>query len=316
MNNKNNKIKSVICNNWLNNNCKFIKEKCSFAHGKDDIIKYKCLNGIKCWNENCRFNHPEQWNPYDNKEECLICKMGYCNKKNNKYNHSKNDKNDDDINNIKKEMFNFEKEFSEIIKNNHDKEIKEEIKDSNIKTKNINDNNIYNEIIEIKDKLKKNYIFLKKLNPNEWADYEEIDKTNNEITELKDRYNKIKNKDEKSDIFDNDLNLENIFMDDNNEIFDVKIPNINFTVNGISIDNKSNYSILEIIDKNQEKNNIDILIKSMETEIKKYNEQIKININNTIKDNHIKYILINNLNKISSCLNLFKNNYEDIKNFN
>lgn len=298
----NNKIKSVICNNWLNNNCKFIKEKCNFAHGEDDIIKYECLNGIKCWNENCRFNHSKQWNPYDNKEECLMCKKGYCNKKNNKYNHSKNN---NDTNNIKKEMFNFEKEFSEIIKNNHDKEIK----DSNIKPKNIND-----EIIKIKDELKKNYIFLKKLNPNEWADFEEIDKTNSEIIELKDKYNKIKNKDEKSDIFDNDLNLENIFMDDNNENFDVKLPNIKFTINGISVDNKSGHSILEIIDKNQENNNIDILIKNMETEIKKYNEQIKINVNNTIRDNHIKYILINNLNKISSYLNLFKNNYEDIKN--
>lgn len=62
----------------MNNNYKNIK-----------IIKNKrdCINKSKCYNETCPFVHPVNWNPEDNKIECLNCKKGFCNKCNKKYKH-------------------------------------------------------------------------------------------------------------------------------------------------------------------------------------------------------------------------------------
>jgi hypothetical protein len=51
----------------------------------------------------------------------------------------------------------------------------------------------------------------------------------------------------------------------------------------------------------------------MEKDFKIYNERIKKNISYIIKDDYIKFILINNLNEISSIIDLFKNNCEDNK---
>lgn len=321
----NNKIKRNICKNWINNDCKFMKhkKKCNFAHGKSDIIKYECLNGVECWNDKCDFNHPKSWNPYVNKKECLNCINGYCDKQNNKYNHIKvSDINNINRENIKKELPNFEKDFPKIVKNNN-KEIYNytysEIltsnlkNDLNIETKNIDDVN--NEMIKIRYELREKYIYLKKLNPNDWVDYDEIDKTKEEIIHLKDKYNKNKTKDKINDIFDDELNLDIIFMNDNNEYNKVPdvFPDIKLTINGIEIDNMIENSILKNKNKNRENEDIEILIKSMKNQINNYNKQIKKYINNIVKDDHLKYILTNNLNEILFKINLFENNYKDIK---
>lgn len=110
----NNKIKRNICKNWLDNKCKFTKKECIFAHGESDIIKNKCFNDIKCWNENCIYQHPKNWNPYNNKEECIFCSKGICDKNNNKYKHIKNTEENNKCSILKLSK---EEEFPEIIKN-------------------------------------------------------------------------------------------------------------------------------------------------------------------------------------------------------
>lgn len=126
-NNNNNKIKKVICRNWLNENCRFSKEKCNFAHGKDDIIKKKCFNDGYCWNEDCIYKHPEEWNPYNNKKECSICIKGYCNKENKKYKHiNENNENEKEYEKSEKKnrnkdytnSNNYESNFPKLLTNN------------------------------------------------------------------------------------------------------------------------------------------------------------------------------------------------------
>jgi hypothetical protein len=51
----------------------------------------------------------------------------------------------------------------------------------------------------------------------------------------------------------------------------------------------------------------------MEKEFKIVSEEVKDNINKIIKNKHLNFILINNLNEILSMINLFKNNYYDVK---
>lgn len=86
-------IKTKICNNWINeknNYCPYGKS-CRFAHGIDELKKVtiNCKNGIHCYNEECLFEHPEIWNPFNNKKKCIIClnDKNNCNKKNKKYKH-------------------------------------------------------------------------------------------------------------------------------------------------------------------------------------------------------------------------------------
>lgn len=326
----NNKFKKIICKNWIEKKCRFMNNSnlCSFAHGKDDIIKNKCLNNIYCWNEKCNYEHPKEWNPYNNKKDCLLCLKGYCTKENKKYNHI-NDIKEEEV--IKKDIFKIpeKEEFPELVKSKEKKTNNYNINmnklnyvyseiltykiknDLNIKSSEAIDN----EMIDIKNKLRKNYIYLKGLNPNDWADSDEIEKTNEEIIILKDKYNKIKNKNEKNDIFYDNLDLDIIFMEDNenknNNDFDL-VPDINFTINGLPCDN-----IKEITkkDNNEEKNNnIKILIENIKKQINKYIKIIKEHIINEVKDDYIKYILINNLNEIKIKTNIFEENYNDVLN--
>lgn len=265
--NKNNN-KKIICNHWKKNNCKFMNshEKCTFAHGEYDIIKEKCLNDIYCWNEECNFEHPNGWNPYDNKKDCLICLDSkiICDKENKKYKHV--DKIVDGIIDIKKE---------EIIKEYSTK---------------LKDVNIFPVLVKTKEKEIKN--------DNEKYKYSEI-LTNN----IKDDLNIMKNNNQKND---DSLYLDNI----NNDTSDIdivennEIPKVNITINSFDIDN-------DFISDNS---NTKILIENMEREFKMYSEKIKTNINGVIKNDRFAFLLINNLNEISSMINLFKNNYKDIIN--
>lgn len=332
----NNKIKKVLCKNWLDNKCKFTKKECIFAHGESDISKNNCFNDIKCWNEKCIYNHSKNWNPFDNKEECVFCPKGFCDKINNKYKHIKNtdENNKCSISKLPKE------DFPEIIKNkninNLDNNLKCKFSDvltSNLKDvlkiQNINSDYSYEKIdeyvktekeivsnvnfkenikddnlIDIKKRLQNKYIALSKISKDDWANSIDIENIEKEIDIINLEYEKLKiiNKKE-NDIFDyEELNLDVIFdVNDNikkyeNNFYDVDIPNISLTIN-------VNY------DKCDNNKNI---IENMEREFEINISKIKQNINNNIKNNYYKYILINNLNEIKKMIYLFKINYEDI----
>ncbi len=322
--------KIIICKHYENNSCKFMntKELCSYAHGENDIIKNKCFNGINCFDEKCNYEHPEDWNPENNKLYCIFCDKGFCNKENTKYKHINiNDNikedNKDIILDIPKN-----KDFPEIIKNktinnenikSHEYKYSDILKSSinNCKEKEINDENLKeieknikkklninsdNNIKDIKKQLEGNYILLSKLDHKNWSNYEEIDNIKDDINKLEDKYNNLKKIDKKVNILDNDLNLNTIFNENNNEykedIEDKYIPNIYFNIT---------YEENKDID-----DNIHNLIKNMEKDFKIYIKKIKINLNDTIKNEYLKIMLINNLNKIQSKINLFENNYKDI----
>lgn len=90
-NNNMNKYKTQLCRFYKNGVCDK-KDKCFYAHGIEELKKIKkdCIGQLKCYDESCSFNHPNDWNPYDNKIECLYCKKGNCNKINKRYIHIKN----------------------------------------------------------------------------------------------------------------------------------------------------------------------------------------------------------------------------------
>jgi hypothetical protein len=164
---------------------------------------------------------------------------------------------------------------------------------SNIKkVLNITKNNDEDNLIKIKEQLQKKYIELSKIDKNNWADSIEIEDIENEI---------------------NILELKEI--DSGN----MKIPNIKLTINGInydgdkliieSIKNKTNS-----LSKNDEK--ISILINDMENYFADFNNKMKQIIGDKINNDYFKIILFNNLNKIGSEIELFKNNYKDIVKYN
>lgn len=303
---------------------------CSFAHGKDDIIMDKCLNGIGCWKEECNYEHPKDWNPLNNKLECIFCDKGFCNKENTKYKHINiNEGNKDIILDIPRNEYSPEIIKNKIIKNktiNNENKKLYEYKYSDILKSNLNnckekeikvENNIKKEdtIIDIKKQLEGNYILLSKLDSKNWSDYEEIDNIKDNIKILEDKYNNLKNIDKKDNILDNDLNLNIIFnennlcniLESNNKTNDSEdIPNVKISINGINI--KEDKSNLKVISEN---NDSKILIKNMEDIFKDYSIKIKKNIKINIKNDYIKIMVINNLNEIESMINLFKNNYED-----
>ena len=117
----------------------------------------------------------------------------------------------------------------------------------------------------------------------------------------------IINKKEYKDIFNEDnLYLNNILINNNNNDIEEndKIPEIKITINEIN----NNIISSDIYDKSK------TLIENMKSDFKIYGEKIKNNINNTIKDDYFRFLLINNLNEIESMIKLFKNNYDDIIN--
>lgn len=351
-----NKIyKTVICRHYNSARGCDKGDNCGFAHGEKDLRKKKCDSYDKCWDEDCylNFSHPPKWNAYDNKEECLICEKGYCNKLNKRFKHIIDNYNfdiKDDKNN--KMDIPKDRDFPDLIKtnkqnnneSNKDNKYKySEILTSNLKNKlNIKDNKIMDEeydsekdilenipnitlTINISDEkssinsndnnlehnmsnyeklketennivkqLKDNYILLKNLDPNDWSDDVEIDNIRSNIKILEEKYNKIKDI-KKIDIFEDNLNLDIIFNENNNNEF---------------------YPIPSIISNNININNdIKNLVNILETDFKSYNEKIKENINNILKNDDLKFILMNNLNEINFKIIKFKNNYEDINKY-
>lgn len=300
--NKDNKYKKEICLYWKNGNCKKDKKECSFAHGINDIKKYDCQNGIKCYNENCNFSHPNGWNAYHNKKDCL-----FCNKKDIKYKHIF----DENIQINEKDFFNNEK-FPSI--NKMDNINKDFIKDKTI----IDDENI---LINVKKELYNEYKKLSKLDHNSWANSIEIEEIDNKINILKNKYNIIKEKCKKEEIFNNDLNLnifDNEYNDECNEIEDNKnnLPNIYLTINGIEINEKTEDIYKNKINPNDEievGNDILFILDKMENANKNFVNDIKklLDINkNKNNRNLLEYKY--QLNKLISEIYLLKLNYNDI----
>lgn len=312
---ENNKYKREICIYWKQGRC--IRENnCTFAHGVNDIKKYYCQNGIKCYNENCNFSHPNGWIAYNNKRDCLFCNKGFCNKKDIKYKHifdeniQINEK-DENFQNIEKDFFNNEK-FPSI--NKTDNINKDFIKDKTI----IDDENI---LINVKKELYDEYKKLSKLDHNSWANSIEIEEIDNKINMLKNKYNIIKGKCKKEEIFDNDLILnifDNEYNDEYNEIEDNKnnLPNIYLTINGIEI----NEEIEDIYkdktnpyNKIEAENDILFILDKMENANKVFINDIKklLDINeHEDKENILMFKY--QLNKLVSNIYLIKNNYKDM----
>lgn len=294
--NKNNKYKKVLCLYWKEGKCRKEKEYCSFAHGEDDIKKEECLNIINCYDEDCKFNHPKEWNAFENKKDCDFCIKGFCNKENKKFKH-KNIKDTDE--NKDKEIVLNENDFPELnkkIKNNDDKDINENINDLDL----------------LKKELYRNYKLLS--STTDWSDDLEID---NNIKKLNDKYNDLKQKINKEDIFENDLNL-NIFYNDhdtNDDKIDIdEIPNIQIKINGIDIneynENEKN-TCNNYIQINNNEDNILNLLNEMENFNKKMIFEIKTLLNEKYKydDNILRYNY--QLNELTSKIYLLKLNYKD-----
>lgn len=117
----NKKYKIVPCRHYNSPKGCYKGDSCGFAHEEKDLRKKKCDSYDKCWNEDCylKFSHPPEWNPYDNKKECLICEKGYCNKLNKRFKHTIN--NFDIIKDEKNYKMDIPKngDFPDLIKNNN-----------------------------------------------------------------------------------------------------------------------------------------------------------------------------------------------------
>lgn len=292
---KNNKYKKDICNNWKEGKCKYDKRDCLFAHGNEDIIKTKCRNGNDCYNENCLYEHPNEWNPYNNKKECLFCSKGFCNKKDMKYNHIINNNDfpkltkSKDINKYK-----YSKILTLDLKNKlnieesiHEK--KDELSFEQICDIPLPESTEYEDIIfEIDSKRK--YISILQEKSKDWSLLEE------EYNEIIEEINNIKQEIK---------SLENI---KNNEQ-----PNIDIKINGMDFKNIDLKNILTVnnivLNKEDEIYN---LIQDMKKIIKIYNKEIKQSINNKIENEYFKFIFINNINNIQVMVDLFEDNYKDI----
>lgn len=300
--NKNNKYKKVLCLYWKKGICRKEKEYCSFAHGESDIIKEECLNSINCYDEDCKFNHPKEWNAFENKKDCDFCIKDFCNKENKKFKHK----------NIKDTIKNKKDENKEIVFNENDfPELNKKIKnDDNKNMLYINED--INELDLLKKELYKNYKLLS--STTDWCDDLEID---NNIKELNDKYNYLKKKINKEDIFENDLNL-NIFHNDhdtNDDKIDMdEMPNIEIKINGIDI-NKYNENEKNICNNYIQINNNEDKILNLLNEMENFNKkmifEIKSLLNEKYKhdDNIVKYKY--QLNELTSKIYLLKLNYKD-----
>lgn len=303
---KNNNYKKQICLYWKNGKCNKDKKNCFYAHGENDIIKEECQNGIKCYNEYCRFSHPDEWNAFDNKKECDFCIKGFCNKENKKFKHI----------DIKCDIK--DKKDKNFIFNENDFP---SLKSLNKKAKNDDDKNILhinkdikdiNELNSLKKELYKNYKGLTSI--SDWSDDLEID---NNIKDLNRKYNELKQKINKQneDVFNNDLDL-NIFDIDS----DIKNDELEYKINGVNIKGKYNNEIKQEDEKQKDfnENKILKLLNEMENINNEYVSNIKKIIFNNKEYKIFKeenmILFIKQLNNIMSDIYLLKTNYQDLFN--
>lgn len=100
----------------------------------------------------------------------------------------------------------------------------------------------------------------------------------------------------------------------NNEDNDIQ-HNISIKINGINIENVNFDDIFNLNNYNlgEKEQKIINTIENMKEDIKIYNKKIKESIKYTINDDYFKILLISNLNKIETMINLFEDNYNDIQ---
>lgn len=299
---KNNKYKTVLCRNWVQKKCIHDKSKCIFAHGEDDIknnIKSKCINFDNCYNENCLYGHSDEWNPYNNKKDCDFCLKGFCEKRNIKYRHIYDKDYNKLIENNETKKINIqdEKEFPQLLKcNDHEENnivLKSKKKDDHYLV-----SDRYNqELSNIKNELYDSYKSLSKL--DSWSDSMDIE---DNINLLRRKYNILKEKLKKEDIFNNELNLKILESNDDTKI---EIPNISLTINGVNINgNDKNIDILKTI--NNMEDYINVCINNI-----KYKLDNKINKDNKLDDIVLNYKI--QLNRFMSKLYLLKLNSSDLE---
>lgn len=134
----NNTYKTRLCNNYQKyGECKN-GEKCSYAHGEEElkIKKQKCVNDLKCFKKDCRFLHSEGWNYKNNMKPCIYFQKGNCFNNECEFKH---------ILENKTSIIDFNEDIIQIDKENNDPIIEITINETNYKKDiEIEDNNSKN----------------------------------------------------------------------------------------------------------------------------------------------------------------------------
>lgn len=232
------------------------------------------------------------------------------NKKNQKYKHV----NIDDKH--KNQDINPSDRFSEITKK--DINIGEKINKDNVtynEDKKYSDYEDYDKIISLKKELYMEYLYISKLDHNDWSNDIYIEESQNNIKKIRDKYVVLKEKNIKEDVFNNDLNLQILENEDINynncsdDEQDNTNLNINITLNNIPIEDFTKSELSKKDDK------ILNIIEEMENINKNYIINIKylLDRNNIIKNDEDKLFLKFDLNNIMKKLYLFKLNYIDFR---
>lgn len=285
----NNKIK--ICKYWEDGKCKKGKNKCSFAHGDDDIRKIKCNYGINCYKEKCSFVHPEEW--------IFI-------KKTDVLNNEHKDNNDYILQIPKKEDF---PKIIEINKSNtivNDKPLYSEVINQDL---NYNENmdNVYIDEKVIKDK--KRLLEKKEKKLGDWSlSMEEESEIIYEIENLKKDINYLNSKKKELNISEKENQV-----DTNNK------PEIIIKINGKEIDNAidldekiNNYKMETEENINVEKEKVLSIINNFRKYFKSNEQDFKIGIKNTIKNDEEKIDIMRITNRIMADIKLLDDCYNDL----
>lgn len=271
--------KTELCKYYMSpKGCNKSKEKCSYAHGEDDLRKKWCKHYEKCWNKYCEYDHPPNWNYKDNIKTCNYYKNGFC-------------RNDNYCN------------FKHIIG---------DIKEDNVKVdekiyKDLDINN-YNEFPFLKEDT--NFNIVKEENNNN-----ENDQNKTVIFENFNHDNKKDNIFEDNKIKIKDLSNVEIFVNGVEYNNTDNIINISDEKNNKVIENNNEFHVLKEKEDNATED-VEELILNLQKCFEKYNNEIKHSIDNLfVEDKQIYGINMKlELNKIMSEISLLKNNYRDFIN--
>lgn len=300
-----NKHKTILCLKYNEdeslNKCSY-GEKCLFAHSNNEL---RCIFDDDCSNKYCERVHLKR-------DKNIITKIKE-NKKDENYNKIdiKDEKEFPIINNYVKNMEDTKKLYSDIVKEENNEDNTTIYKYSNNLTSNLknvlniksDDNNNLEEkerkLTDINKSLQDLNRELSQIDKNDWTNSIEV-----QDIEEKMEYLELKKKNLEKEI--NILKSEKKDISKfNDKVNESKLPEISVTITEINI-------------KNNSKNKGEILISldNIEKDFLSFNENVKQKINYKVKDEYHKFMLLNNLNNISSKISLFRNNYEDIIRYN
>jgi hypothetical protein len=282
MNSEKKYYKLKLCNHYKKNNKCPKGSECNYAHGEKELRDFKkedCINGSKCFKEDCKFNHPSGWNYKDNLKICEFFKNGYCiNEDNCKFKHVKEDE-VEEINNYD----NIEiKENIDISNKNEFPSLKGNMISDTSNISNINEDVLGTSSSDlIKNENLQDGIQYSEINKNENIN---INKENNSSPNIEILVNVIE--------YDDKDNMLNMNKDINHE------------------KEKNNFN------KSKQTENIEDLINKLQYNFLEFSRKIKNNIDELfIEDKYIYSVNMKlGLNKIISEIELFKNNYQDIMN--